>query len=392
MDCFHNSNNWVFCFLVVLGIDLGLSVHPEFPASVVQRDSQCRITEFAAYGSRALGRSEGKRKQTLDISDTTTFHQGFADSLGQASVPASKQIPIDTRLESTSKSVAEPVLSDKSRGFSKSYLKPFDLNVELGLDGKPIKKIRRDDHHSTRVIDRDPFFSDIEKTAKFDVLSCESKPKSQSNVHQLAQRGQQGQIHPKIARNVSPSTKSRGEHKLAKLTPGIKSNCKGNDNPPSESEEKLITIFHQQWSGEDLEKPNIPSDGIARPVIRVIPRRVIAHFAQPFLKKLRDAISGAGGGLLRQKTNLKNDKLAKLDVELTKSDADEQFTYYGEDLSNSISKSRPEERIQRLVRSILSSHLILLQDLNVPQENYSKQCNALFSWLQLEMFHCTDSP
>lgn len=66
MDCFHNSNNWVFCFLVVLGIDLGLSVHPEFPASVVQRDSQCRITEFAAYGSRALGRSEGKRKQTLD--------------------------------------------------------------------------------------------------------------------------------------------------------------------------------------------------------------------------------------------------------------------------------------------------------------------------------------
>lgn len=333
-------------------------MHPELPASVVQRDPQYRFTECGAYGSRGLGRSEGKRKQSLD--NATTFHEGFSQSVDQSIVAAFKHIPTDARMESTSRSLAEPVLSGDSRESSQSEPGPLDLNVELGLDGKPLKKPRRDDHGPTGLKDHDPICSGRGGTTKPDAFV--SKATSQAKVHQLAQGSRPGQTHPVLSRNVPPTTESQGDFKFRKWLREIESKCYRDQKHSTEFGGKLMRISHQQWSEQDLEKPNFCLDRVARLVTKTIPRRILTHFVQPFSEKLRDAICEAKEGLTKKKTGLKNVNQAELDVGLVESNSDDKFAY------------------------------IVEENLNVAEGSCLKQCDALFSWLQLEIFECTDLP
>lgn len=263
-------------------------------------------------------------------------------------------------MESTSRSLAEPVLSGDSRESSQSEPGPLDLNVELGLDGKPLKKPRRDDHGPTGLKDHDPICSGRGGTTKPDAFV--SKATSQAKVHQLAQGSRPGQTHPVLSRNVPPTTESQGDFKFRKWLREIESKCYRDQKYSTEFGGKLMRISHQQWSEQDLEKPNFCLDRVARLVTKTIPRRILTHFVQPFSEKLRDAICEAKEGLTKKKTGLKNVNQAELDVGLVESNSDDKFAY------------------------------IVEENLNVAEGSCLKQCDALFSWLQLEIFECTDLP
>lgn len=366
---------------------------PELHDSLAQAASPARITDLGRHNSQGSGGHEpqgsggpfsGKRKKTWD--DPKTFRQGFSQSNDQPTGPASQTFRIDIQSEESSKSLKKPVLFPGVRRSSASDHEPFDLNVELGLDGKPLHQFRTDDHDLTGLQDGyESNSSDLKETQKLEDSSSIFRSPSQSKIPQLAiSGGHQGKIPSESLKNVPPSTRPQAESKSLTIS-GIGRKYNRGPEHTSESGSQFAAISYQGWSKEDLKNPfRLPHRELRTSASR-IPLKIVEYFAQPFFTKIQE-IQDQSSGKIQKREILENNHLVLIHVLNNEDKKVKRFIQVLEEGTNERNTRKWADKMRGLVRWMLFAQITLLKFLRIPEEAQSEKCGDLFSWLLSEMF------